>query len=135
LNQLALKNGDGMLMNIKAIRVADVTDGTSNTLFVGEVTGGGPGSKRGFEWIDGDIFTTHLGINGAGTLPGDGTYLRNTQEVGFSSYHPGGCIFVLVDSSVQFLSQIIDSDLLRSLTTRASISSDNQRDILVSGPP
>ena len=32
-------DGDGMLMNVNAIRIADVQDGTSNTLFVGEVTG------------------------------------------------------------------------------------------------
>ena len=42
--QAALIDGDGMLMNVKAIRIAEVADGTSNTLFVGEVTGAGPGA-------------------------------------------------------------------------------------------
>ena len=37
-------HGDGMLMDMKAIRIAEVADGTSNTLFVGEVTGAGPGA-------------------------------------------------------------------------------------------
>ena len=36
--------GDGMMLNVDAFRVRDVFDGTSQTLFVGEITGGDPGS-------------------------------------------------------------------------------------------
>ena len=40
--------GDGMLKNIKPVRIRDVFDGTSNTLMVGEVTGGELGSNSGY---------------------------------------------------------------------------------------
>jgi len=39
--------GDGMMLNVDAFRVRDVFDGISQTLFVGEITGGDPGSDGG----------------------------------------------------------------------------------------
>ncbi len=132
-----LKNGDGMLMNLKAIRVADVTDGTSNTLFVGEVTGAGPGGA-GWMWMEFDIVSTYFGINGPGTIPGNGVWGRPAQEMGFSSYHPGGCHFLMVDGSVHYVSQNINQILLTALTTRDSAkyhSTDSPDQVLVSGPP
>ena len=35
-----------MMINPTSVRVRDVYDGTNNTLFVGEVTGGDPGNQR-----------------------------------------------------------------------------------------
>ena len=64
---------------------------------------------------------TYEGINGPGTLPGGGTWPdpHNWREAGFSSYHPGGCHFLLVDGSVHFLGENIAADVLTALTTRA----------------
>lgn len=70
----ATDTGDGMLMALKAIRIAEVADGTSNTLFVGEVTGAGPGTKSGWQWVHFNLMNTGFGINQEGTLPGDGIY-------------------------------------------------------------
>ena len=131
------QNGDGMLMALRPIRVADVVDGTSSTLFVGECTGGGPGSQRGWMWPEFSTFTTYYGINGPGTMPGDGTFVRTGND-SLSSYHPGGCTFLMVDSSVTFMSQNVDRKTLTALTTRngASIYSTGKPDeIVVSGPP
>ena len=135
-------NGDGMLMDLKTIRAADVIDGTSNTLFVGEVTGAGPGTGvvvgMGWEWMDGSLASTGCGINGDGTIPGSGKYLKTTQEVGFSSYHPGGCHFLMVDGSAQYISQNIAPNVLRCLTTRAGKGTGAPPipdDVLVSGAP
>lgn len=131
------ENADGMLMAQKLIRVADVADGTSNTLFVGECTGGGPGSVKGWMWTEFSNFTTYYGINGPGTIPGSGTFSRTGND-SLSSYHPGGCQFLMVDSSVTFISQNIDQKLLTALTTRngASIFSTGTPDeVLASGPP
>ena len=38
---------------------------------------------------------------------------------GYASWHPGGCHFTLADGSAHFLSQNIDQNLLRALTTRS----------------
>ena len=128
LLQIPKEKGDGMLMNRKAIRVSDVSDGTSNTLFVGEVTGNTPdttGPKPGrdpstvsWTWAGFGSFSTHFGINGTGTIPGEGVFSR-TGDDGFSSYHPGGCHFLMVNGSVQFLSRNTNADVLTATCTRA----------------
>ncbi len=128
-------NGDGMLIDMNPIHIAEVADGTSNTLFVGEVTGGGPGTGKVWFWADFDLATTYLGINGAGTIPGDGTW---GGTVGFSSYHAGGCHFLMVDGSAQYFSQNIDQHLFCALATRngAKLNHyDTTDQVLVSGPP
>ena len=112
--------GDGMLMNRNAIRIGEVFDGTSNTLMVGEVTGGEPGSHQGPTWAAYVLRSTFGGINGFGSIPGDGQYiLADNPEQSFSSYHPGGCHFLMADGSVHFISENIDQEILEALTTRA----------------
>ena len=118
LYQCGVIDGDGMLMNIKPVKIRDVFDGTSNTLMVGEVTGGEPGSRRGPTWVSGNFYSTPNGINGPGTIPGDGVH-QNIDEIGFSSYHPGGCHFLRADGSAHFESENMDQVILSALTTRA----------------
>ena len=88
--------GDGMLYNLVAHRIRDVFDGTSNTLHVGELTGGETGSEKGWEWVSGVFFSTAFGINGPGTIPGEGVYIRQGGRDSFSSYHPPGWLLFLV---------------------------------------
>jgi len=114
--QFPIVDGDGMLLNVNAIRVAEVEDGTSNTLFVGEVTGGE--TDAGWTWVNGQMFSTFWGINGTGTIPGDGVFIK-TGDDPFSSFHPGGCHFLMVDGSARFIQQDIDAAVLAGLTTRA----------------
>ncbi len=109
---------DGMMAERNPCRIADVTDGTSNTLMIGEVTGGGPGSHISRFWISWNINDTGNGINGPFTVPGGGT-LTSQHATDFSSFHPGGCHFVFGDGSVHFLAETIDSLTLAALTTRA----------------
>ena len=118
VNQLPIMMGDGMLMGVKSIQISDVADGTSHTLLAGEITGGESGSKMAEVWADGNIFSTRPGINGLGTIPGEGVYDRSIEN-GFSSFHPGGCHFLLVDGSIQFIFQSISPAVLKALTTRA----------------
>ncbi|HAW29863.1 MAG TPA: prepilin-type cleavage/methylation domain-containing protein, partial [Planctomycetaceae bacterium] len=49
--------------------------------------------------------------------PGNGTWTLASQEA--SSWHTGGCHFLMGDGSVHFISENIDAGVLRSLTTRA----------------
>jgi prepilin-type processing-associated H-X9-DG protein len=120
-------------VNRKEFRVKDYLDGTSKTLFLGEITGGAPGSKEGYTWVQFNLFDTSQGINGPNTIAGEGTFVPFLPDgkKSFSSYHPGGCHFAFVDGSAHFLAEDIDQAALRSLTTRRGISRDNQTDVLV----
>jgi len=104
--------GDGTLFNRSQVATKHITDGTSHTLFVGEVIGLGEGSYEAHFWASWNILHTANGIN-------QSTHPYTPSEAGFASLHPGGCFFVLADSSVQFLSETIDQHVLLAMTTRA----------------
>ena len=120
-------DGDGMLLNVRPVRIRDVFDGTSNTLMVGELTGGEVGTNQGHQWVHFNLFTTLFGINGPASIPGDGVFTRTGNDT-FSSYHPGGCHFLRADGSVKFESENIDHVILAALTTRAGgeVTSTNE---------
>jgi prepilin-type processing-associated H-X9-DG protein len=131
-------DANGVLYNLSATTIADVRDGTSNTLLVGEVTGGqgshpsyGPATIT-YHWYNWAIQDVAQGINGPGSVPGgrsdtvdpldgDGGNRHDElyDEVGFCSFHPGGAHFALCDGSVQFLSENINHSVLEALATRA----------------
>lgn len=108
--------GNGMFYNRSRTKISDILDGASNTLMIGECTGGLTGSFDGNPYPVWNILDTAGGINGPHTTPGGGTWNLRTQE--FSSWHTGGCHFVLGDGSVRFLSENIDQGTLSALTTR-----------------
>ena len=102
------ENGPGMLdMYPNEITVAKVTDGTSNTLHVGEthgVDGGLDGCGDRMHWMGTwAMSSTVYGINAVDV----GTDWRG-GGCNFRSYHPGGAHFVFVDASVHFLQESID---------------------------
>lgn len=111
-------DGNGMLFNVSAVKIRDVFDGTSNTLFVGEGTGD---LKTGlhFSWATIAISSMRNGINGPGTNPGDGGYEWSYGHDGFSSWHPGGAQFIMVDGSGRFVSESTSFETLQAISTRA----------------
>jgi prepilin-type N-terminal cleavage/methylation domain-containing protein/prepilin-type processing-associated H-X9-DG protein len=130
-----LSVADGVMANAEGCDIARITDGTSNTLVFGEITGGPAGSHRARPWLDFAVFSTESGINATNTMPGGATAF-SWLESGFSSYHPGGCHFLFADGSVSFLSQNIDQKMLSSLTTRAGKNSNGVTDhVIAVGPP
>ena len=110
-------DGNGVLYGRSKVRIGQISDGTSHTLAVGEIIGGGAKSHSGFFWSTWDILDTHNGINYALQI-GESYNPWNPEFNGFTSYHPGGCHFVIADGSVQFVSETIDQNLLAALTTR-----------------
>jgi hypothetical protein len=116
-------DADGVIFQASRINASAISDGTSNTLMVGECIGMGPGTYRGYAWVTWDILDTHNGIN----LPVRVTYSDpwDVTQTGFASYHPGGCHFTAADGSVHFVSENVSSgvttppSVLQSLTTRA----------------
>jgi hypothetical protein len=93
--------------NQKGIDLAEVTDGTSHTILIGECSG------LNIVWTeprDIDVSNQKIGIN----LPGDRP--RFSSSI-LSSYHRGGAYVALADGSVRFLSEKIDPKALQALTT------------------
>jgi hypothetical protein len=88
-----------------AIRFADITDGTSNTILVGE-------AGRPVRWTEPD------------DIPIDTT----EQNFGFSSLHRGGWNILMGDGAVRFLKNSIAPAVLKALLSRNGgevISSDS----------
>jgi prepilin-type N-terminal cleavage/methylation domain-containing protein/prepilin-type processing-associated H-X9-DG protein len=110
---------NGMMGANEPCRISDVTDGTSNTLLIGEVVGAGPGTHLGFFWASSNWLDTHYGINNWPVIVAASSSPQYSYLTGFASYHPGGCHFGMADGSVQFLSQNIAQSVLAALTTRA----------------
>ncbi len=123
----------GVLYLNSRISSRDIPDGSSFTLLAGEKRIG----DADLGWMSGT----------RSTLRNTGTRINKTEEPGqtsppnsrgaadgadekprtdnplyvggFSSYHPGGANFALVDGSVRFLSETIDESLYESLGHRA----------------
>jgi prepilin-type N-terminal cleavage/methylation domain-containing protein/prepilin-type processing-associated H-X9-DG protein len=132
-----IADGNGVFFNFSKIAIRKITDGTSNTAAIGEVTTGGPGKDAagavvtvGYSWVQRNLQTARQGINGVGTIPGgrsaadpldgDGGNRHEElfDEVGFSSFHPGGCHFGYCDGRVEFLSADINQGVLAAYSSR-----------------
>ena len=106
------------MINPTSVRVRDVYDGTNNTLFVGEVTGGDPGNQRGWVWPEINVTMTVHGMNCVATTPGNGFYYGRILDVGFSSHHPRSCHFLRADGSVRIESENFDAVTLAASKKR-----------------
>jgi prepilin-type processing-associated H-X9-DG protein len=121
--------------------VAKITDGTSNTIMLGECAGredvwrkrtmtkldygagnirarGGAWSTNDNVYTIGQRITTNYGP-GTSTIPGN-LAINNSNEYGhcFYSFHEGGANFVFADGSIRLLSENMDLMVLGSLVTR-----------------
>jgi prepilin-type N-terminal cleavage/methylation domain-containing protein/prepilin-type processing-associated H-X9-DG protein len=137
---------DGVLFTGSKIRLTDITDGTSNTIMVGERP---PNSNLEFGWWfaaygydgrgNGDCVMTSNDVaianyfianySSAPNLPCNGT---PAQKIGLQpgsplvgcdaahywSYHPGGAMFLMGDGSVRMISYSNNS-ILAALSTRS----------------
>jgi prepilin-type processing-associated H-X9-DG protein len=120
---------NGVLFLNSHITTRDIPDGSSFTLLAGEKILG----KTDLGWMSG----TRATLRNTGTLvngtPEPGVEGRRRPPVdpaqaqapnplyvgGFSSQHPGGANFALVDGSVRFYSETVDRSVFESLGNRA----------------
>ena len=132
---------DGIFGANQGCTIADIKDGTSNTLMIGEVAGSGKGEYRSRFWASLDLGYLNDGINGITSTPGGATsFSSNSLKIsGFSSFHPGGCHFAFADGSVNFISHDIADAVLKALATRDGLNRRSYRvpstEVLVSGAP
>jgi prepilin-type processing-associated H-X9-DG protein len=113
----------GILYADSAVRIADITDGTSHTLMLAESVVSqddpfkqdtmycpGGGCTVGRAWSEGNLVTTVYGIN-CPPKPVMTTYAP-------WAWHPGQAGFGFADGHGSFISQNIDQTVLVALTTR-----------------
>ena len=109
--------GDGIFYHNECTSIADIRDGTSYTLAVGERVG----------TTKGDRFSTWSGVIAKGKDPlarilGTSDRVLDAKEHHAANYlspHKGGSHFLLMDGAVRFLKSDLDLKLFQALTTRA----------------
>jgi prepilin-type N-terminal cleavage/methylation domain-containing protein/prepilin-type processing-associated H-X9-DG protein len=114
----------GVLYELSRVRLTDITDGTSNTLMLGERinqpdTGLGAFTSGWYgQLATGSAYPPnsipHLETIGFIPINFDRKY-----PYCYSSYHTGGAQFALCDGSVHFISQSIDSATYEALGSRS----------------
>mgnify|MGYP003390038080 CR=1 FL=1 len=110
-------SSDGVFFHNQAVRLAQISDGTSSTFFVGERK-----TKPADGW-----HSTWVGIVPAGEehfprILGSADHTPNSASGhfdDFSSHHATGGHFLLVDGRVRMVTTSIDEKLYKSLATRA----------------
>ncbi len=124
---------DGMFYLNSAVKIAEIIDGTSNTLMLSEYVG----NRDNSDPVSGAVISTSRGCHGWAIYSG-GIHTRNginanwrsmpplsgwsfndTLFTGPGSYHVGGAQVCLADGSVRFLSENMNCGTLSGLTTIA----------------
>ncbi|MEX2172871.1 MAG: DUF1559 domain-containing protein [Pirellulaceae bacterium] len=120
---LELLNLEGIFFGDSKIRMADILDGTSNTLMVGEcywdIRFSQNGNSMDFwyigspqidPWRNGTEYSEFVGSTG---VPYNARKIATTsgyvKELSFASFHPGGAMFAFGDASVRFVPYTIDA--------------------------
>jgi prepilin-type processing-associated H-X9-DG protein len=102
----------------RPVKIAQVTDGTSHTLMVGEDLPDYNHHSAAF-YANGDWCSCNFQINSRTTEdPGAIDHEQWWLLQGFRSRHPGGAQFCLADGSVRFVSENIDHVSYRMHCTR-----------------
>ncbi len=111
-------DNNGVFFLNSRIRFDDIDDGSSNTIFIGEVA-----APDALGWISGTRATLRntgsingrVARNSATPIPPS----NNLLEVGgFSSFHTGGANFAFGDGSIRFISQSIQQALFQKFGNR-----------------
>jgi prepilin-type N-terminal cleavage/methylation domain-containing protein/prepilin-type processing-associated H-X9-DG protein len=97
-------SANGVFLYDRAVKLSDVTDGTSHTLAVAEDSG--RGWLMNGEWINGEnIYDVSGPIN-------------RQQDNEIWSDHPGGAMALWCDGSVELLSEATEMSVIRAMCTR-----------------
>ncbi|MFN0198814.1 MAG: DUF1559 domain-containing protein [Planctomycetaceae bacterium] len=128
---LGAADKDGMFYRNSRTRIGEITDGSSNTIGVGEVTNHKDGlnqdhwhtgspevEKTGPSELSTTEFSEFLGSMGP-TLNQFIDGPNSSEEMSFRSAHTGMVNFLLMDGAVRTISENIDQNVRRMLATRS----------------
>jgi len=110
-------DNNGIFYRNSSTRFAQITDGTTNTIMLGEHRG----DEDALGWLTG----TRATLRNTGEFVGHRTNETATQDLrvlevgGFDSYHQGGGNFALADGAVIFFSHSIDPKIFQLLGNRS----------------
>ncbi len=111
-------NNNGVFYLNSRTKFSDITDGASNTIFLGEKTT----EYNDLGWVSGTRATLRTGSllqpKQYTSQPDPNSEVGSLNVGGFSSYHAGGGNFVFGDGGVRFLSQSINPNVLLLLSNR-----------------
>ncbi len=94
----------GVMLYDRAIRIAEINDGTSNTMAVSEDC-----DTSNMQWVNAlNVFDVAYAINTAPPIEND-----------IKSQHPGGANGAFCDGSARFLTETMDIRVLAAICTRA----------------
>lgn len=96
--------GSGTYRRLSRTKISRITDGTSQTMVLGESAGRPDGNRW---WADGDHSFTHHGV------------INTNRNNELCSDHPEGINIALADGSVRFLSEYTSKKVIDYLATRA----------------
>ncbi len=116
-------DNDGVFYYSDSHKIRDISDGTSSTLFVGEVVDAHTQENsniwsRSLRLMD-TSRTTYNPLNTWPGMPMAATTYGIPYNGAFTSRHPGGAQFGFGDGHVSFLSENINHYTYRALSTRA----------------
>jgi len=117
------------------LKLKDIPDGLSKTIFLGERCGGerlstfnvAPSGKGSFAavWAGNGRTGSATSVSGAGRCYGRvyalvaiNDFMSGNNGKGFNSFHTGGVNFLLGDASVMFISENCDNLILRKMAKR-----------------
>lgn len=103
------------------VKLASITDGTSNTYVLGECSWREMGRYRAWTISTYVVTATNVALLSARNVSlGINAGVTNNafNDIGFGSQHPGGCQFAMADGSARFTSETIDHAVYLAIASR-----------------
>jgi prepilin-type processing-associated H-X9-DG protein len=104
-------SANGVFLYERAVKISEITDGTSHTLALAEDTG--RGWLADGEWINGE------------NIYDVSNFINTQQHNEIWSDHPGGAMALWCDGSASLLAATMEWPVLRSICTRAGNDTTN----------